>query len=609
MYKLFLSFSVVLIVAAIAIDGVWAQEPGPQPVAGAAEANHAPMPGGENPAAPGVANAQPATAAPAAAPFKRGSGQYMNWLKILAAWVVFLMWVGTTDWVSRDCQDMNLQYLRWNPIVFGVFLGFYVLMWLLPWFWLGFPMLVIAYVAPLITYIVYRNGQVDPSKRILTKEHIRFWLSQRFSGVESEKKAEWEKGPPVTLTATGGETERDNTAHLLAARQTPGFNDSRGLLAEALMRRASAIMLEYSQQSVSVRYMIDGVWHNDEPQERENCDPLLESLKVISGLNPQERQARQKGIFQIEYDGVKYASSLASQGTQAGERVLLQFDPAKVRFKSLDDLGMRVKMQEQLLGRIGQQQGFVLISAMPASGLRSTTSMVLHKTDRFTREFISIEDESNRYEPVENVPVTPYRSSEGQTPDSILTKVFRTVPDVVVVRDLVNAETLRMMCEATQDEKMFVGTIRAKDCAEAMLRVLAMKVQPKLFAKSITAVLNQRLIRKLCDSCKEAYAPTPQVLQQLGIPQGRVQAFYRPPQEPEEVCPECNGIGYKGRTAVFELMVVDDTVRKLLAAGAKLDIIRQAATKAGMQSLQAEGVILVAKGITSLPELMRVMKQ
>ena len=148
--------------------------------------------------------------------------------------------------------------------MFGVFFGFYLLMWLLPWFWLGFPMLIVAYVAPLATYIIYRNGQVHPSQRVLTPAHIRFWLSQRFSGVEAEKKSAWEKGPPVTLTATGGETDRDDNAHLLAARQLPGFNDSRGMLAEALMRRASAIMLEYTQQSVGIRYMIDGVWHNDE---------------------------------------------------------------------------------------------------------------------------------------------------------------------------------------------------------------------------------------------------------------------------------------------------------------------------------------------------------
>ena len=121
------------------------------------------------------------------------------------------------------------------------------------------------------------------------------------------------------------------------------------------------------------------------------------------------------------------------------------------------------------------------------------------------------------------------------------------------------------------------------------------------------------MVRKLCDACKEAYAPTPQVLQQLGIPEGRVQAFYRPfqpnPQEPKEPCQACGGIGYLGRTAIFEIMVVGDTLRKTLAANPKPDLLRQAARREGMKSLQEEGILLVARGVTSLPELMRVMKQ
>jgi len=107
--------------------------------------------------------------------------------------------------------------------------------------------------------------------------------------------------------------------------------------------------------------------------------------------------------------------------------------------------------------------------------------------------------------------------------------------------------------------------------------------------------------------------PPPQVLQQLGIPEGRVQAFYRPfqpnPQEPKEPCQVCGGIGYFGRTAIFELLVVGDNVRKALATSPKLDVLRQAARKDGMKSLQEEGVLLVARGVTSLPELMRVLKQ
>ncbi len=131
-------------------------------------------------------------------------------------------------------------------------------------------------------------------------------------------------------------------------------------------------------------------------------------------------------------------------------------------------------------------------------------------------------------------------------------------------------------------------------------------------ARCITAVLNQRLVRKLCDDCKEAYAPPPNVLQQLGIPPGRVQAFYRPPQPPEDpkqICRTCDGLGYLGRIAIFELLLVGDNLRAALAAQPSAEALRAAARKDGYQNLQQEGIVLVAKGITSLPELTRVLKQ
>jgi type II secretory ATPase GspE/PulE/Tfp pilus assembly ATPase PilB-like protein len=115
-------------------------------------------------------------------------------------------------------------------------------------------------------------------------------------------------------------------------------------------------------------------------------------------------------------------------------------------------------------------------------------------------------------------------------------------------------------------------------------------------------------VRKLCEHCKEPYIPPPQTLVQLGLPTGRVQAFYRPPQQPEDVCPVCGGLGYNGRTAIFEVLVIDDTVRKALACGAKPDALLQVARQSGFRVLQEEGVLLVAKGVTSLQELVRAMK-
>ncbi len=257
--------------------------------------------------------------------------------------------------------------------------------------------------------------------------------------------------------------------------------------------------------------------------------------------------------------------------------------------------------------------GFLVFSAMPGSGLRTTVNVVLRTADRFSSEYAAVEDAGNRYEEVENVPVTTYNSAEGQTPVSILRQFFLKEPHKVVLRNLVNGETIKMCLEELENNREFISTMRAKDSVEAIHRILALGIPAADFAKGLVAVFNQRLIRKLCENCKEAYVPKPQVLSQLGIPAGKVQVLYRPPQQPQQgggdTCPECGGVGYSGRTAIFEMLLVDDAIRELIGSGAAPDALRQAARKAGNRSLQEEGIVLVAKGLTALPELVRVMKQ
>jgi type II secretory ATPase GspE/PulE/Tfp pilus assembly ATPase PilB-like protein len=632
-----------------------------------------------------------------------GPGYYLNWIKLAACWLVFLAWVGTTDWVSRDAVETRMDYLRWNPAVFGTFLAALVLSWLIPLFWIGFPLLVLAHLVPLTAYIVVRNQHVEEHRRVMTPAHLRAWFAERLGrmGVkmEAEKGDPFESGP-VVLRACNGVTDRENAAWQFAARQNPGLLTAQTLVTDALSRRADAVMLDYSQQGVGVRFLIDGLWQNGEPMDRETADPMLEGLKVLCGLKPGDRQSRQEGKFAVEYSvfrssvfrqvekakeayrakitpqvarelaspetnvtpaeleqrvklvvqqrtreyfaspigtwtpvlktdlsKLKYAgrinpensvetmncaATLISQGTATGERALLQLEIKKTRFSTLDEIGMRPKVQEQLKELMHRDAGVLLFSAPPGMGLRTTMNVVLRSADRFSSEFAAVEEEHNRYEEVENVPVTTYNAAAGQTPVSILKAFFHQEPHKVVIRDLVNAETLQMCLDEVANNRLFLTTIRAKDCVEAIYRVLALGVPPADFAKGLLAVFNQRLVRKLCENCKEAYTPTPQVLSQLGIPAGKVQVFFRPPQQRQQgepVCPECSGVGYAGRTAIFELLLLDDGLRGLLASGATADAVRQAARKAGNRGLQEEGIVLVAKGVTSLPELVRVMKQ
>ncbi|MCS7305258.1 MAG: ATPase, T2SS/T4P/T4SS family, partial [Thermoguttaceae bacterium] len=292
-----------------------------------------------------------------------GPGYYLSWPKLLACWLLFLCWVATTDWVNRDVQEHKLDYFLWNPIVFGAFFGGMVLVWLgIPYFWLAFGLLVVAYVGPLAAYILHRNARVPIDERVLTPQHLRYCMARavRLFGIkmEAEKKPAYEKGPPLLLEARGGPNPQVNQARLIAARQKPGFNIARRILAEALDRRATAVLLDYTQQAVAVKYQIDTVWHPVEPLSREDADPALEALKILCGLNPADRQSKQEGQFQARYKEQLYPGSLLTQGVTTGERVLLHLEPKTARFKTLADLGMRDKMQEAIKEAMDRPKGF-----------------------------------------------------------------------------------------------------------------------------------------------------------------------------------------------------------------------------------------------------------
>jgi len=556
--------------------------------------------------------------------FIRGPGGYLSITKIVFLWLLFLLWVKIVDWVNRDTQITRMPYVIWTPVVFFPFVvGFFLLALQIPSFAIGYFLLMLCVGVPLGVYVWQRNQRVERHEQVLTVDHLRHLLSRQAKTVgvkiEAEKKAAHEKGPPVELFARGGQTDRDNNANLLTARQSPGFLAAKTLVDDALTRRADKVMLDFTRDAVAIRYQIDGIWHDLQPGTREDGDVLLAVLKKLSALDPAERRARQEGEFGAAFQGTTYTGSLISQGTKMGERVILQLASETTKVPTLSELGMRDKMQERLKEILSREAGFVLISSMPSGGLTTTFNAALKATDRFMRDFVAIEDEANREVEIENVNVTTYNAGGGETPDAVLPKLIRTEPNVVVLRDLPNAETVKILCNEVNNERLVIAGIRAKEAVEALLRVLLLKVPAEEFAPTVVAVLNQRLIRTLCDACKEAYAPPADLLKKLGIPPNRVDRLYRPPTPPQtdeekqehKVCPECGDIGYKGRTAIFELLVVDKSIRETLVAQPKgcLEWLRKAARKAGQRSLQEEGVVMVVRGLTSLAELSRVLKQ
>lgn len=545
----------------------------------------------------------------------------VHWAKLLPIVLIYFIWVAAGDWVNRDTQIHDLGYGKWNPIlffpfvllllflVFPIFLGLYN-------FIVAAIVLPVCLLATFVPYVMTHNKSVQLHQKVFTRDWFRFEFA-RLGGkvglkIEAERKAEYEKGAQVDLMAIGAPEERDNQANLITARQSSGYLLVKELVADMATRRSDRIILDYTQQAVAARYHIDGVWHNGEARDRESGDIMLAVIKTLANLNMTERRKKQEGKFAAKYENHSYMCPFVSQGVQAGERVVLELLGGYQRsFKRYEDLGMRGKLAEQWSALMGREKGLIVISAMPEGGLTTLTDVSLMETDRLLRDFVAIEEEQHRERDIENIEVTTYNAAAGETPATILPKLVRKYPNVYVLREFADAEAVKILLREIQDDRLVVTTVHAKEAAEAPLRLLQMKVPQREFAETLTAVLCMRLIRKLCDACKVAYAPTPDLLAKLGIPAGKIEALFRVPKQEEidKPCQQCAGIGFKGRTGLFELFVVDGKAREILAKQPQLDLLRKAARAAGTRSFQEEGLLLVAKGVTSIAELQRVLKQ
>ena len=538
-------------------------------------------------------------------------------IKLILFGVLFMAWVGTADWVNRDAQVFGLGHRKWNPIIFFPFAVLAFFSFLLPLnFWILLPVLLVVYLATTIPYVVVHNKAVEPHQTVLTTSWFRYAAAAVLANVgikvATERKAEYEKGAAVDLIAMGGEDANADNVNLLTARQSPGYLLVKDLIAEMVDRRSERARLSFTAQAVDVRHQIDGVWHPAEAKDRASGDVLLAVTKTLCNMDAKERRKKQVGRFGAKYQGKTLLLPVVSEGVKSGERVIITSLQEKAAPKDYNDLGMREGLQQTWSEMMGLDQGLLVLSTLPGDGLTTITDVSLNETDRLMRDFAAIEEVNHREHDLQNVGVTTYDASKGQTPVDILPDLIRTYPNVYVLREFDNPEAAKLLLDEIGDERLVITSVQARNAAEALLRMLQMKVPHKQFAQWVTGVLYQRLVRKLCDDCKVGYQPSPDALKKLGIPPNKVSELYRTPK-PEEVeegkpCPTCRGIGYHGRTGIFELLKINDQMREILLKQPKIELLKKAARASGQRSLQEEGVLLVAKGVTSLPELQRVLK-
>ncbi|MCU0709880.1 MAG: Flp pilus assembly complex ATPase component TadA [Pirellula sp.] len=421
-----------------------------------------------------------------------------------------------------------------------------------------------------------------------------------------------------------GINKDEATGLIIACKQLPGYPIALVLIANAISGRADRILIDYSAQGAVVRYRLDGMWETLPAMDRASADAALVVYKKILGLNPAERRARQDGKFATNFKDIDWVVSFTSMGVPSGERVLFSIDRKKPLLKTLGDLGMRDGMQEQFKAMMNGHEGLIIISAPATHGLPTTWRIALENADKFVRDWVSIENKKDADPEIINVTQYFYEDGTADTPEAVFEKVRLKQPDVFVLPSLINGDIVEsVLNQINTEHKHAVTRVVANDAFDAVIQVLsAYPNHAKSLIKVMQGVLNQRLIRRLCDNCKQPYQPTPQLLQKLGIPAGRVPKLYNPtvPPPPEqrvdakgnpvefEICKRCNGRGYLGRMAIFELLTIDDTMRQAIAKlASKPDELRKFAKSRNHLSFQEEGILACALGVTSLQEIQRLM--
>jgi type IV pilus assembly protein PilB len=385
-----------------------------------------------------------------------------------------------------------------------------------------------------------------------------------------------------------------------SAEEAPVVKLVHAVIADAVARGASDIHFDPSRDDMQVRYRVDGVMIDTTTVPRNLVPGLVSRIKIMADLDIAERRAPQDGRVAVKVDGHHVDIRISTLPVTSGESVVLRILDKDRVVLELDALGMREDDRDLLLRAVAQNQGAVLASGPTGAGKTTTLYALLGAVNTPERTLISIEDPVEyEIEGVKQIHVNP---AAGVTFSSGLRSMLRSDPDTLMVGEIRDRETAQVAMEAALTGHLVLSTLHTNGASLSAARLVDMGVEPFLIASGIRCVIGQRLARRLCDTCKRPADLREEELAELGAADLEAAEIHEPAG-----CAACNGTGYRGRIGLFEVLVLTDEVRSLIMSRAPATELEVAATAAGMHSLRADGLEKVRQGITSLPELVRVL--
>jgi len=405
----------------------------------------------------------------------------------------------------------------------------------------------------------------------------------------------------VAADAYEGEDE-----HMEAALEdAPIVKLVNAIMTQAVGDRASDVHIEPAEKNVRIRFRVDGVLHEPMPPAPKNIQGgLISRLKVMADLNIAEKRIPQDGRISMKVGGKQLDLRLATLPTVFGEKVVIRILDKTNALLALEDLGFLEQSYLSFAKSFKKPYGAILVTGPTGSGKSTTMYSTLNILNEVDKNIITIEDPVEyRLNGVNQIQVNP---KAGLTFASALRSILRADPDIVLIGEIRDKETATIAIEAALTGHLVLSSLHTNDAASAITRLTEMDVETFLVASAIDCVVAQRLARKLCDRCKEAYAPKESELVEAGYPEwlwSEITELYRPAG-----CAACSNTGYRGRIGLYEVMPMTEEIERLTVEHGSAEAIRTVAIEQGMISLRDDGLEKTRMGITSIEEVARVVK-
>jgi general secretion pathway protein E len=407
-----------------------------------------------------------------------------------------------------------------------------------------------------------------------------------------------------------GKLDRDDVMdelQTLAGREDLLDNASRApviklvnlILFEAVKSNASDVHIQPYEDRLLVRTRIDGVLYDSFKLPKNIQEEVISRIKVMGRMNIAEKRLSQDGRATVEIGQRNIDLRIASLPTSYGERVVIRLLDKSTRLYSLPEIGM----DAHTLARFGQliniEHGLLLVTGPTGSGKSTTLYSALRQLNSKEKNILTLEDPIE-YQ-LDGISQTQVSDKKGMTFASGLRSVLRQDPDIIMVGEIRDLETATMAIQSSLTGHLVFSTLHTNDAASAVTRLLDLGIEPYLVASSVVGVLAQRLVRRNCPDCSQPHVPDETELQWLGVDRSLTTRMRQ-----GTGCPHCRETGYRGRLGTFELLILDQATRKLVAARATASELKDAALRNGTRTLRDDGIEKILAGITTIAEVERV---